>query len=190
MERAALREDEARIEMAVMLFGCCGQRKEVCSPHILYNRELFSKRDARTIWSRLGRLNTFDIYNCCQRNPSNGGNTVTLNVQIWEENQLCRVLVLLAAKEEGENMLDTRYSEASWATGDFIIPATWLQQVPFQGVVSLRYVSEKEEYMLHEFRRGLGVEYLNWGDAEKPAPKVVDEHGRPTRSGRRASVEL
>merc|ERR1712139_369251 len=81
-------------------------------------------------------------------------------------------MLRLGCREDGENIVNCWYSEATYleaklADGtvmryDYMIPATWLKEVPSVGVLKFRYVSEKPSYIDTPFRRRLGEEALNW----------------------------
>merc|ERR1719456_2100044 len=112
--------------------------------------------------------------NVCQTVPSNLGNRFAMRLEEHEGHTLCKVLVKLGAKEEGENFTNAWYSEVSHLTGtgttdaakgmlyDYIVPATWLVEPPRIGTFKVTYTTEKPELVQANFRRKLGEEYLNW----------------------------
>lgn len=81
-----------------------------------------------------------------------------------------QMMLYLAVREEGENMLESFWSEAAAYTEGrfFLIPATWIQAVPEVGTMTFKYVSEKPEFANYNVRLQLGKEYLSWGNLEVP----------------------
>jgi len=168
--------DEPRTEIMVMLFCRVADRQQVCSPEVLYNHDLFMRAQVRTLWQRLGRINTFDMANICQLTPSNLGNRYEFALAQYETHRLMECVLKLAAKEEGDNLIKCWYSEASYLSHtardgtwkinyDYLIPATWLKQVPHIGTIRFEYVA-KQEFLEEDYRIELGEEYMSWGDQD------------------------
>lgn len=185
--QAAVEElDAPRIEVFISLFSRVADRPTVCSPDVLYDLELFPPAAVQTIWKRLGRHTTFDIINCCQMVPSNLGNRYELDLFTYEGHTLMRMLLKLGVIEDGENMVNCYWTEVSYLSAktlnqkeikyDYLIPATWLKEVPQKGTLYVDYVSELAEYNLPDKRFQLGEKYLGWGNISKETLSGVFRH--------------
>lgn len=170
MQAAAEYFDEPRVELFVLLWARVAHRRAVVSPRLLYDGELLKPSEAKKLARRLGRLNTFDVQNICQMVRSNvAGNSYEFNFAVNEQRQMFKMLLILAVKEEGDNMRKTWYSEykGGQAKGpgglvyDYIVPQTWTTDLPTTGVFRVEYYCEKPEYNLAKVRHSLAVKYQN-----------------------------
>eukprot|EP00397_Hematodinium_sp_SG-2012_P001272 GEMP01001273.1.p1 GENE.GEMP01001273.1~~GEMP01001273.1.p1 ORF type:complete len:1723 (+),score=387.41 GEMP01001273.1:89-5257(+) len=173
---------EPRVELCVMFFNRCADRRNVCSPTILYNPALFRKKDFMALEKQLCRLNTFDFINICQKTVplpngteilSNFGNEYELTLSKPEDRRLMTFFLQIATKEAGEHFCRTWYSEKpisitqaseSAQLSDFVIPVTWLNELPTVGTIKFTYESEKENCILYDMRMEGAVKFGNWGD--------------------------
>eukprot|EP00746_Dinoflagellata_sp_MGD_P164329 gnl/MRDRNA2_/MRDRNA2_92900_c0_seq1.p1 gnl/MRDRNA2_/MRDRNA2_92900_c0~~gnl/MRDRNA2_/MRDRNA2_92900_c0_seq1.p1 ORF type:complete len:1387 (+),score=271.12 gnl/MRDRNA2_/MRDRNA2_92900_c0_seq1:56-4216(+) len=169
-QKPQLQHLSARVEALVTCFNRTADRQTVCSPQVLYAPGLFSNAMRKSIRDRLGHLVVFDVINCCQLVKSNLGTNHYLNLSVFEDNRFMHMMVILGAKEEGENLIETFWSEAAAYTEGrfFFIPATWIQAVPQIGNMTFKYVSEKPEYAMYNLRSQLGRDYLSWSNIEVP----------------------
>jgi hypothetical protein len=185
--QAAVEElDAPRIEVFISLFARVADRQTVNSPDVLYNLELFPPVAVQTMWRRLGRHVTFDIINVCQMEPSNLGNRYELELFTYEGHLLMKVLLKLGCIEDGENMVNCYWTEVSYLSAktlnqkevkyDFLIPATWLKEIPPKGTLYVDYVSELPEYNDEVARYRLAEKFLGWGNISKQALSGVFHH--------------
>jgi len=167
-----------RVEVFILTYGGSINRREMmmipktnCNQKncklggLLYNPKIFTATQTSQIRTRLGRMNTFDPLHVCCKN-ANGGNHFTLNLTVYEHRQIAKFLIILAAVEDGENMLNTNWSECGFSNreggGVFMVPATWLPEPPDIGTFYVTYVSEKPEYILLKKREELAIKLLGW----------------------------
>lgn len=158
------RDVNPRVEMFICFFNRCMDQPDICSKYCLYDEALFTKPCQKEIKHRLGVLRTFDALDC-HREDSNVGNRYKLKLHVHEEWCLAKFLVLLAAIEDGENMIKCEYSECAFMTRqgyDFLVPVSWVKELPTEGTFTTTYVEEKPEYRLVNERRRLAEEICGW----------------------------
>merc|ERR550514_171235 len=97
----------------VLLFNRVADRATLISNRVLYKKEVFNRGEVKELQSRLGRLNTLDLMNICQTSPSNLSNRFAMKLDEHEGHTMCKVLIRLAAREDGENFKKSWYSEAA-----------------------------------------------------------------------------
>eukprot|EP00746_Dinoflagellata_sp_MGD_P121423 gnl/MRDRNA2_/MRDRNA2_56604_c0_seq1.p1 gnl/MRDRNA2_/MRDRNA2_56604_c0~~gnl/MRDRNA2_/MRDRNA2_56604_c0_seq1.p1 ORF type:complete len:1993 (-),score=321.99 gnl/MRDRNA2_/MRDRNA2_56604_c0_seq1:67-6045(-) len=176
--QAAVEElDTPRVEVFVLLFTCVADRALLCSPEVLYNPELFQPAAVRRLWDRLGRLRTFDLRNVCQYVTSNLGNVFDLSLFKYEDHMIAQIVLRLGCREDGENLIRCWYSEVNYLSAkaldgtvvefDFLIPATWLKDMPRVGQLRFTYQSEKVEFIDMDARDGLGEKSLGWSNIDR-----------------------
>lgn len=171
--------DEPRVEMFVLFFARCPFRKDVCSPTVLYNPNLFTEQMVSRIWNRLGKLHCLDPLHLCQTVKSNGGNgdgspgnKFTLDLSLYEDWRVCEMLVAAAQNERGESLTKGEYSMSKLAKDDekgkvsFVPPPGWTAapgNIPREGKVYWEYRAGRAEYINFAFREELGYRFCNWG---------------------------
>lgn len=178
--------EEPRVELLLMFFNRCADRKSVCSPDVIYDPAFFTHKDIQVIRQKLFLLRTFDFMNVCQRQVMcKDGNTIIGNMtnrhriklSIPDGVRLMKYFIILGGKEEGENMMEIKYSEASFLKsadaklgemGDYWIPSTWNTDIPPVGIIEFSYMSE-ERYILRKERLKGGQDFGGWKEAKKLA---------------------
>ena len=127
---------------------------------LLYDPSLFCRAEQKIIVSALGWLTCLDVRRICDPR-SNFGGWFTLNLGIWEEWILAKILIVLAAVEDGENMLEPGWTGArsTALSSSFHVPITWMDDLPTFGLFSCRYVSERNEFIELDARADLAEKY-------------------------------
>lgn len=171
--------NEPRVEVFVTLFCRCADRITVCSPEVLYNVRFMPRQQVYRLWSRLGRLNLFDMKHICQQVSSNTSNKYDLYLTQYEDWRIMGLLVKMVAYEEDAHLKKCWYSEVSYlsaggdkASGDgkwelaydYLVPATWIQEVPKVGQIKFTYTTAGpgRKQVAAEKRMALAEQYLNW----------------------------
>lgn len=155
-----------RMEAFICLWPRCPNQPGLCNLGGIYNEKVFSHRCCKEFRTRLGRARTFDAIDCCnpKANPPSG-NRHEMILTVHEDWLIARFLVILAAKEDGENMLKSYWSERGFLAAqgmDFIVPEYWLRELPREGTFACTYVSELPEYKLPDARRRLAERFFGW----------------------------
>lgn len=153
-----------RVEVFVCLFNRCNRQPVLCTKNCLYDRTLFTNVCSRKLQTRLGRLRTFDAIYCCDPNTNNGS-TFEMNLGRHEDWLLAQFLVILAAIEDGENMVRCSWTEKKnlMERGyDFVVPGTWLTEIPMVGTFKATYQSERPEYIEPQARQKCAIKYCGW----------------------------
>ena len=83
---------------------------------------------------RLGIMFAFD--------PEHPDGTWKMNLELEEDRRVAEMLVTLAVKEDGENWKDEFWSLAA-APETWGLPATWIEEVPREGMLTLTFVSKE-----------------------------------------------
>lgn len=208
MQASVDRLGEPRVEGFILFFSRVADRRGVCSPALLYDPDLGIQQATRSLWRRLGRLVITDAMNVCQRVHSNYiHNKFEMDLATHEGWTLCRMLLKLGAIEDGENIIMCRYSEATYLSStasvnagssdgsrmqlfSFMIPGTWLNNLPRVGTVVFEYVSELEEYILPKTREDLGNAFCghaNFTRRQLTGPYLRAKYAEREEKGKRAS---
>lgn len=166
--------DELRVEVFVILFSRIANREAVCNPESLYNDKLIPRSQAKKIRERLGTLNTLDVMNVCQMVYSNLGNRFEFDLGTWEGHKMMEIFLKLIVGEDKAHMGKCWYSEAaayltasakdgSWSLQyDFLVPVTWLTQIPDIGTIRFEYQSAGPHCVNPKLRHKMGEQFLNW----------------------------
>jgi len=155
--------EDPRVEIMVTVFNRCANRQAMCSPEIIYDPSFFSVKNVNVLCERLHLLKVYDFKNICQRKilcsdkvtsvMGNAGNRHRLYLQRPDNMRLMRFFLLMLEKEDGDNVVDCKYSGASFLKsssaaigemGDFWIPKTWFTEVPAEGIIEFTYVCDEK----------------------------------------------
>eukprot|EP00397_Hematodinium_sp_SG-2012_P004257 GEMP01004268.1.p1 GENE.GEMP01004268.1~~GEMP01004268.1.p1 ORF type:complete len:1212 (+),score=221.92 GEMP01004268.1:127-3762(+) len=149
-----------RVNLFTLLFNRCHKVPEIISPSVLYNLEYFAPIELTEIRRRLGKLRTFDA-RFFSRSPET--NLVVCNFDLYEERRIALFIFLLAAQEPGENMTGCSYVEDEIFGTEivFVVPASWLTQMPSVGTFRVRYRVDEKSVNLTQ-RLNLAKQILGW----------------------------
>jgi len=125
--------------------------------------KLFSREGKLEIMQRMGHLVLF--------NPMSPDGVYRLDFGIREDSIIAQILVQLARKEPGENVLDEAYNGSSQCT-----PSSWETSPPASGIWELRYVTPPGCALI-DLRKSLATHLLGWeGVDEVKEEVVIDPH--------------
>eukprot|EP00397_Hematodinium_sp_SG-2012_P045349 GEMP01050905.1.p1 GENE.GEMP01050905.1~~GEMP01050905.1.p1 ORF type:complete len:338 (+),score=61.19 GEMP01050905.1:127-1140(+) len=90
-------------------------------------------------------------------------NLVVCNFDLYEERRIALFIFLLAAQEPGENMTGCSYVEDEIFGTEivFVVPASWLTQMPSVGTFRVRYRVDEKSVNLTQ-RLNLAKQILGW----------------------------
>ncbi|CAD7949628.1 unnamed protein product [Amoebophrya sp. A120] len=98
-------DSDPRVEMFFLLFSRCAEREKICSPRVLFNRNVFSETAQQEIVTRIGRLTTlnllYSVTNIAHYHQLHSS-TYTVDVSIPEDRLLVWVLYCVAKAESGK----------------------------------------------------------------------------------------
>eukprot|EP00391_Amoebophrya_sp_Ameob2_P002012 CAMPEP_0179000520 /NCGR_PEP_ID=MMETSP0795-20121207/10731_1 /TAXON_ID=88552 /ORGANISM="Amoebophrya sp., Strain Ameob2" /LENGTH=1463 /DNA_ID=CAMNT_0020693553 /DNA_START=348 /DNA_END=4740 /DNA_ORIENTATION=+ len=135
---------------------------------LLYDPHLFCLAEQKSLVSALGWITCIDVKRICDPN-SNFGGFFSLDLGIYEEWTIARIIISLAAQEDGDNLLNPHWTGAKQtAFGGFHVPITWIEELPDFGVFSCQYCHEEPQFINMEARFELMRQFLADGELLEP----------------------
>eukprot|EP00746_Dinoflagellata_sp_MGD_P144897 gnl/MRDRNA2_/MRDRNA2_77596_c0_seq1.p1 gnl/MRDRNA2_/MRDRNA2_77596_c0~~gnl/MRDRNA2_/MRDRNA2_77596_c0_seq1.p1 ORF type:complete len:1168 (+),score=172.51 gnl/MRDRNA2_/MRDRNA2_77596_c0_seq1:115-3504(+) len=120
---------------------------------------IFNEGERASITQRLGLIHTLDVRNI-HKPPKN---VFALDLTKNDQHMLVELLIILAEIEPGENMMDCHWTEYSNRTsGLWFVPASWIDELPYKGVVTITYVLEKPAYLRMDSRKDTAQKICGW----------------------------
>eukprot|EP00747_Dinoflagellata_sp_TGD_P138701 gnl/TRDRNA2_/TRDRNA2_175813_c5_seq1.p1 gnl/TRDRNA2_/TRDRNA2_175813_c5~~gnl/TRDRNA2_/TRDRNA2_175813_c5_seq1.p1 ORF type:complete len:1083 (-),score=187.20 gnl/TRDRNA2_/TRDRNA2_175813_c5_seq1:135-3383(-) len=111
--------------------------------------------------------------NFVRGDPADRGHKYKLNLEMYEEWVIALFLINLAPKENGIHIARTDWSARvvpkSDSAAGFVVPASWNKDLPHQGMFSLTYFCERDEYVNFKARRGQAEKWFGWEPLAKGA---------------------
>jgi len=117
-------------------------------------QSLFTQLDYEIIARRVGKAHFFNPLKC-------DSTKYNLDLKIHEERFIVRMIVLLSAKEDGQNLVECKFGSARDCATEFDIPAEWLKSVPLTGFFSATYQCEEKDQKI-PFRKKLWATFWKW----------------------------
>ena len=115
---------------------------------------LFTQLDYEIIARRVGKAHLF--------NPLKFDSTkYNLDLKIHEERFILRMIVQLAGKEDGQNLVECKFGSARDSLEEFDIPADWLKGLPLTGFFSASYNCDEKDQKV-PLRKKLWTTYWKW----------------------------
>jgi len=115
---------------------------------------VFTQMDYEIIARRVGKAHFFNPLKC-------DSTKYNLDLKIHEERFILRMIVLLSAKEDGQNLVECKFGSSRDNAAEFDIPAEWLKGVPLTGFFSATYLCEEKDQKV-PFRKKLFTTFWKW----------------------------
>jgi len=155
---------QPRLEMFVILYNRCVRQHELLTPNCLYKPTLMHPAEVQALRQRLGWIHTFDPLNVDSQLSNLGNRHGPLDLSIYDSWTICKFLISLSLKEEGENLNDTKWSEYQ-AFADrgycFTVPVTWVPDPPRIGDFTTTYYVKPADQRM-QTRLNLAKTFLGW----------------------------